>query len=292
MWRTCARIYDEAGIRRYLLGLLPEPEAEALEHEYFARPDVLERVRAAEDDLLDDYAAGRLGAGEKESFESRYLAAPALRQRVVAARALRLAGEGVGRPAVTPFTAARLTRWLGPLALAAGLLLAVVAFWRWPSRAPEVTTASAPPASVARSEGPMPEPAITPAPGASPAAPPRAPTATTRIVFALSPVLLRGEGGPTELRIPPGAATVVLELEGDPARVPAQASRLDVAVQTVEGSRVWSGGARRLGDPERTSRLASIAVPATRLVAGDYLVTLSAGEEPIYRYFVRVRSLR
>jgi hypothetical protein len=287
---------DDGRIRLYLLGLLPEPEAEALEQAYVGRPEVLEQVRAVEDDLLDDYAAGRLGAGEKEPFESHYLASPPLRQRVVAARALRLAAAEADRRAAAPFSAARRTRWLGPLALAAGLLLAVAVFWRWPSPAPDMTTASAPPAFVPPGQTPR-EPPIAPGPHdvSGPVAPPRAPAgpaAPARIVFALSPALLRSEGTPKELRIPPGTETVVLELEGDPALLPPPASRLDVVVQTIEGSRVWSGEARRLGDAERTSRLASIAVPASNLLAGDYLFTLSAGEEPVFRYFVRVRSSR
>ena len=73
---------DDAAFRRYLMGLLPDAEAEGLEEVYFARPDVLERVRGVEDDLLDDYAAGRLETGEKEAFESRYLASAPLRERV------------------------------------------------------------------------------------------------------------------------------------------------------------------------------------------------------------------
>jgi hypothetical protein len=280
---------DDGRVRLYLLGLLPEPETEVLEQAYLADPEVLARVRAVEDDLLDDYAAGRLGAGEKEPFESRYLASPPLRQRVVAARVLRLAAAEGDRRASAPFPAARRPRWLGPLALAAGLLLAVALYWQWGSPAPDATTAHAPPAVGPSAEVPAPEPPITPA---GPAPPPREPAATARIVFALSPSLLRGEGVPNELRIPPGTATVVLALEGDPALLPPPASRLHVLVQTVEGSRVWSAEARRLDDSERTSRLASIAVPATRLVAGDYLVTLSAGEEPVYRYFASVRPPR
>jgi hypothetical protein len=83
--------FDDSGLRRYLLGLLPEGEAEALEEAYLARPEVWERLRGIEDDLLDDYAGGRLGPADSAAFESRYLASSPLRDRVTAARALRLA---------------------------------------------------------------------------------------------------------------------------------------------------------------------------------------------------------
>jgi anti-sigma factor RsiW len=92
---------DDAALRRYLLGLLPEAEAEPLEEAYFARPEVLERVRGVEDDLLDDYASGRLAPGERGAFEGRYLASPPLRERVVAARALRLASADRLHPSET-----------------------------------------------------------------------------------------------------------------------------------------------------------------------------------------------
>ena len=51
---------DDVAIRNYLLGLLPEAEAEVLEEAYLGDPQVFERVRGVEDDLLDDYAGGRL----------------------------------------------------------------------------------------------------------------------------------------------------------------------------------------------------------------------------------------
>jgi len=109
-----------------------------------------------------------------------------------------------------------------------------------------------------------------------------------RLAFALSPVLLRTQGGPVELRIPPGTRTIVLELEGDPAMTPTGAPRLRAVIATVEGKQVWSGEARRLTDRARPSLLASVAPPPDRLVRGDYLVTLSAGDETLYRYFFRV----
>lgn len=282
---------DEAGIRSYLLGLLPEAEAEALEEAYFARPEVWERVRGVEDDLLDDYAAGRLGPGEKQAFESRYLASPPLRERVVAARVLATASD-TEVPAARVATA-RPMRWGGPLAIAASLLVAVVAFWAWPPPAPPpVTSIWPPPTSAATSEAPPSPPAEPMGSSAAPApTPPRPSPGVRPLVLALSPVLLRGQARPVELRIPPGADTVVLELEGDPAIIPRSASALDAAVQTVEGERVWRGEARRVRDAGRPSLLASARVPAAKLGPGDYLVTLSARGSAggaLHSYFFRV----
>src|SRR5688572_17524517 len=127
---------DDAALRRYLLGLLPEAEAEALEEAYFARPEVLERVRLAEDDLLDDYAAGRLETGERAAFEGRYLASAPLRERVMAARALRLAAGGQGQAARA---AGRPVRWRVPLGVAAGFVLVFLAVWLVPRRPPRST---------------------------------------------------------------------------------------------------------------------------------------------------------
>ena len=279
---------DDAGIRRYLLGLLPQAEAKALEEEYFARPDVLERIRGVEDDLLDDYAAGRLGPDEKRAFESRYLGSPRLRDRVLAARALRLAAGAGGVPTVRVAVAPP-RQWAHHLAIAAGLIVGVLAFWLWTPRPPEVTTATAPTTSVARPEAPPPEPASTPSPAAvpRPSVPQRAPTAS-RVVLALSPVRLRGEGAPAEVRIPPGTGTVVLELEGDPVSLPSTDHSLDVVVTTVEGRRVWRGHARRITERDRPALLVSAAVPADRLPVGDYLVTLSSAGEIVHRYFFRI----
>src|SRR6185436_15611554 len=136
--------FNDAGIRRYLLGLLPESEAGALEDDYFARPELLGRVRAVEDDLLDDHAAGRLSPDEKGPFENRYLASPPLRGRVLAARALQLASVQAARRVQSSSVATRWPQWRGPLAMAAAILLVIVAFWRSPWRAGDVTTPVSP----------------------------------------------------------------------------------------------------------------------------------------------------
>jgi hypothetical protein len=267
---------DEVAIRSYLLGRLPEPEAEALEDEYLARPEVWERVRGVEDDLLDDYAAGRLAPAERAAFETKYLASPPLRERVAAARALRSAA-GRHTPA-RPVAAPRATAWRAPLAIAASVLVAVAVFWMR-SAGPRPTPSASPRST---SIGPSPTP-VSPGPITAPAG--------RSVVLALSPVLLRGPGGPAELRIPPGTETVVLEMEGDPAAVPRSAVSLEIAVASVDGGPVWSGEAVRASDVRRPSLLATARVPAARLGPEDYVVTLRAGTGDgavLHRYFVRV----
>jgi hypothetical protein len=279
---------DDAALRRYLLGLLPEAEADAVEEAYFVRPDVLERVRGVEHDLLDDYAAGQLEPGEKAAFESRYLASSSLRERVEAARALRLATADKEAPARV---VVRPVRWRVPLAIAAGLLLVVLAFWIRPPRPSQLTSASLP--SAAPSESPLPPSAASGGPALAPSAtaPSRQPPMSRAVVFALSPVLLRGQGRPAQLRLTEGTDVVVLELEGDSALLPPSPSELEAVIKTVEGEEVWRGEARHTRDAARPSLLAFTRVPAKRLAPGDYLLTLSgqdADEGTLYSYFLRV----
>jgi len=278
---------DDAGLRLYMLGLVPEVRAEALEQAYFAKPETWERLRAAEDDLLDDYAAGRLGEDEKRAFEARYLASPPLRQRVMAARTLRRALAEGGAPAVPRVGARRGPRWTFPVALAAGLLVAAVAHRLWPAAGPRTTSGTPQPSIEVR----------TPAAASSSPLPSARDTTVTatvpvKVVLALSPVLLRSEQPPLARRIPAGTDTVVLELEGDPALLPARSTELEAAVATVEGAAVWRGPADRAGGASaatRSPRLASVDGPVRVLPPGDYVVTLSApGRESIQRYFLRI----
>ena len=70
------RTYDEATIRRYLLGQLPNHDSLELELWLMTDDDALELVNAAEDDLIDESLAGRLKGNELRQFESHFLAAP------------------------------------------------------------------------------------------------------------------------------------------------------------------------------------------------------------------------
>jgi hypothetical protein len=279
---------DEAGLRRYLLGLLPEGEAEALEEAYLASPEVLERLLAIEHDLLDDHAAGRLGPEERQALESRYLASPVLRERVVAARALHLAAPSATRSPGRRSVTAK-TRWAGPVALAAGLVLALLSEWSGEPRPPHPRSVAASPAQGSHPETPAPTSSPAPALDAS-GLPLPGRQAPSTIALALSPVLLRGQQEPAGRRIPAGTETLVLELEGDRSTLPATPDELVAILETVEGRVIWRGEARRAGDAGKRSLVATARVPAAKLAPGDYLLALSTREADgtLYRYFFRV----
>jgi hypothetical protein len=76
-------------IRRYLLGQLDAAEREAVEARLFGDAEFLELVEAEEEELIDQYVAGRLTAEERQAWESYRAARPDLVRREPFARALR-----------------------------------------------------------------------------------------------------------------------------------------------------------------------------------------------------------
>jgi hypothetical protein len=267
---------DETHARRYLLGQLSEEEATALEDGYFGDGEALEQVWGVETDLVDAYVAGELGPGDRSAFESHYLSSPVHRDRVASARELRAATLGPAAPTAPR----RAVAWTGWLALAAGLLLA--AWWATRPGPPSPPVARNAPPSTVSAPPPTPTSAESPQPPATPAL--RRPVVAA---FALSPMLLRG-GQPTPvLRIPAGTDELAITLNGErPDGVPSSA-RLDFVIATVEGARVTGGqldpGPKGLGVAH---------VPAGRLPAGDYILTVLPRDTPeaapVLRYFFRV----
>ncbi len=75
-------------LRRWLLHTLPADEAEVLEQRLLNDEDFGERLRAAETDLLDDYARGDLAADDNAAAAERFAATARDRMRVRIARAL------------------------------------------------------------------------------------------------------------------------------------------------------------------------------------------------------------
>jgi hypothetical protein len=271
---------DGARARRYLLGEASEEESAIIEREYFEHDEAVDRIAAAEDDLIEDYIAGELGPSERDRFERAYLSVPHRRVRVETMRRLMAHGSGVGS-ARPEKTAAR--PWLGHgawLALAASLLVvASAALWRFiPAGTPETEVAeSQAPSRAAEPERPSP---ATPAP--------------SRQTFALtlSPAAVRSGEENLPVVIPAGTDAVVIRFESDVddrKLVPRRAS-----IQTVGGGELWQGPATvESNAPPGTA--ARIDVPAVDLPADDYVVTLygtdRAGVEREWsRYFLRVRA--
>jgi hypothetical protein len=79
---------DDGQLVRYLLGLLPDEEAERLDEQSIVDDEVAARLRVVEDDLVDAYVSGTLGGETLERFESVYLASPRRRERVAFAKRL------------------------------------------------------------------------------------------------------------------------------------------------------------------------------------------------------------
>ncbi|HTM24627.1 MAG TPA: hypothetical protein VL225_05485 [Vicinamibacterales bacterium] len=89
---------------RYLLGALPDEEAERLDEQSIVDEGMAARLRILEDDLVDAYVSGALSGETLERFESYYLASPRRREKVAFAKRLLAA---VDRASASPTPPAR-----------------------------------------------------------------------------------------------------------------------------------------------------------------------------------------
>ncbi|MBI4752469.1 MAG: hypothetical protein HY774_28595 [Acidobacteria bacterium] len=69
-------------IRHYLLGLSTEDECEQIEAHLFADDEFFGQIKAAEDQLIDEYLTGLLPVPIREQFEREYLRIPERRKKV------------------------------------------------------------------------------------------------------------------------------------------------------------------------------------------------------------------
>ena len=104
-------------LRAYLLGQLPEPEAEQLEARALDEEEFYLTLKSVEDDLFDDFARNSLQGADREAFLAKY---GANHEKLVFARAL--AGRKSTPNNVIAFPSRRLPY---QLAAAAVLVLAV-----------------------------------------------------------------------------------------------------------------------------------------------------------------------
>src|SRR5215470_19533317 len=91
--------YDDRLLTRYLLGALPEEEAERLDELCIVDDELATRLQALENDLVDAYVRDEVSGDDRGHFESFYLSSPKRRRKVEFAAALL---ELEKRPAVAP----------------------------------------------------------------------------------------------------------------------------------------------------------------------------------------------
>jgi len=280
-------------LRRYVLGTLTEPECDAIEREYFVEADALDRVSAAEDELIDDYLSSGLSTPEREQFERHYLSTPCHRRRVAVARAIRTAAS-----ARSLEKRASISRWLAAAAVAASLAAVAGGTWMLRSRflaAPpaggsppaQTTAAKTPPSTAGQSDSGKPAGSDRSAPSAS--------TRRIPVVVAtsISPVLVRSADKASTLTIAPGTDVVRLVLQqGERGERPLGQGQ--AIVRTVGGREVWRGpAASSAGSPAR--ELARVEIPAALLRPNDYIIELLGTDArgaavERYRYFLSVRA--
>ena len=280
-------------LRRYVLGTLTEPECDAIEREYFAQEDALDRVTAAEDDLIDDYLSSGLSVEEREQFERHYLSTPCHRRSVAVARAIRAAASArsLGGRAVDQSLAGRGSRlrplWLRWLA-AAGCCARASCRVRGGDREPITADYGGQDAAIdSRSVR------LQQICGVRISAPPTpVPPSPVVVAASISPILVRGSDKASTLSVKPGTDVVRLMLqEGERGERPLGQGR--AIVRTVAGRDVWQGAAGSAGS--RSKELARIEIPASLLQPDDYIIELF-GTDPHgavverYRYFLSVRS--
>src|SRR5262245_27715482 len=119
----------------YLLGLLPEEEAERLDEASIVDDDVAARLCSVEHDLVDAYVMETLDPDTRGRFETHYLTSPRRREKVKFARRFLTAVDRASAPPVAPLVvaASRSERVrLFPAKPDSGRPIAVGSRYNWP----------------------------------------------------------------------------------------------------------------------------------------------------------------
>jgi hypothetical protein len=294
---------------RYLFGELSESEQAELEARYFTDAQTFERLNQLETELIDGYARGRLSTPMRERFERAYLANPERRARLRFGEALAAKIDEIAASRAAEREEAGAASWWhrlsslltgGHRALAfstalALLLLSLATVWLFvrdrSARQELARTRDAQAAQEQRErearqqlageqtktqeltaelERARTEP--TPQPTAVPSASP-SPPAATPVVASL--VLVAGgvrgaeTGAPPELVIHKDTQQVRLQLKLRENEY----QSYQLVLQAVGGKEVFSRS-RIKPAASRSGAVFTVTLPASKLAAGDYLLTL------------------
>ncbi len=238
----------DAECRAYLLGQMPEADAERLEVRALEDEEAFQAVQSAEDDLFDGFVRGRLTPDERARFLDRFGGETG---RIAFARALaqQTSTSGLRRPPM----------WV-PLAAAAAVVLAAGAGWWLRSR-------------------PAPAPAVAP-PVAARVTAPAAPAVVAMLTLGTS----RAAGDRPVIELPPGASAIDLRVRLNPGdRFDAYSMTLRSAADTV----VWQGDHLRAA-AQTGDLVVGATVPAERLPDGVYELAVRGGGSDLGYLSVRI----
>jgi len=289
---TSEFVQGDRHLIRYLLGLLPEEEAERLDERSIVDDALAARLRDLENELVDAYVTGTLEAGLRGPFESFYMASPRRREKVRFAErflpavdraagvdrgveAARAPDAGRAQPAAaSPAPGRSPVGWVlalaAVLAIACGVLLIrnlqlrrLFTVAQRESAAQAVRSATlAAQVDAQRAESERTAASLARARAAQPAA-----------AFALVlPPQTRGAGPIAGIAIAPGARTVDIDLQLDVDRFP----RYEVAVKDPATDRIVWRSEPLMPDRMRRPPALGVVLPASVLKAQHYSIELSA----------------
>lgn len=84
-----SQIDAQQAIRRYLLGTLPQEQAEEFEQRRLVDGELYQELLIAEDELVDEFLSGEMPASEQERVEAHFLRSPERQEQVRFARTLK-----------------------------------------------------------------------------------------------------------------------------------------------------------------------------------------------------------
>ena len=262
-------------IRAYQLGQTASEDSARIEERLLIDDEFYQELLIVEDELVDQYLAGRLTGSEKESFETYFLATPERRETLRFARNLKRyvnneAGQKSGESntdfasesgtfAAPALPQKRFWPWSNPVvsySLTAAVVLVVTL-----TTVLIVRNLNSPPAGIGKV-----------------------------LVVELAPGLSRGDQGTKQIIVPADTANVQLQLRVSNV---AAYQTYRAILQTPDGRQISSQDGLR-PDPAWNDRIFCL-VPANLLTPSDYSLKLSGinqqGEyEDVARYYFRVSN--
>lgn len=274
---------DDELLRRYLLGTLPEEEADRLEARLLAEDELFELSEAIEADLLAACDRGELAPEERERVLRRLASSPQGRERFALASSLN--AEAQAPAPVVAFPRRPPSRSYPWLALAASLLMTVGLSWYALERqhggesAPLSAREREAPASAVTSDIPLPPPPPPP-PIARLSRPPVETPKPAKVVCQLALMTLRGSESVRQLSVPPGTGVVEFQIGTEGME---DLESFHVVLRSPEGEALLD----KRGIKPRTLdgvRTLVVELPASRLSAGRYEIETQGtapGSEPV-----------